>query len=220
MLFPTLEFFVFFIFVFLMYWYLIPYFFGKDTKSLTLTHFFFTRSQLLFLYMSWDWRFGGLILLSTVIDFILADKIHSSQNQRIRWILITTSLVLNLVFILGFFKYYNFFCRLNQFISWEFRCKKCASGFAHHSSRGNFFLYVSVFELYDRRLSRTDSSRKKFFKICFVCFFFPQLVAGPIVTAKTFLPQLDTIKNLTEIRFRKAIRYFILGYIKKSSTFG
>ncbi|EMN31599.1 hypothetical protein LEP1GSC083_0901 [Leptospira interrogans serovar Pyrogenes str. L0374] len=58
--------------------------------------------------MSWDWRFGGLILLSTVIDFILADKIHSSQNQRIRWILITTSLVLNLVFILGFFKYYNF----------------------------------------------------------------------------------------------------------------
>lgn len=35
------------------------------------------------------------------------------------------------------------------------------------------------------------------------------------MTAKTFLPQLDTAKNLTEIRFRKAIRYFILGYIKK-----
>ncbi|EMF42125.1 hypothetical protein LEP1GSC067_0437, partial [Leptospira interrogans serovar Lora str. TE 1992] len=76
MLFPTLEFFVFFIFVFLMYWYLIPYFFGKDTKSLTLTHFFLLVVSYYF-YMSWDWRFGGLILLSTVIDFILADKIHS-----------------------------------------------------------------------------------------------------------------------------------------------
>ncbi|EMY16271.1 hypothetical protein LEP1GSC043_2362 [Leptospira weilii str. Ecochallenge] len=40
MLFPTLEFFVFFIFVFLVYWYLIPYFFGNDTKALSFTHFF------------------------------------------------------------------------------------------------------------------------------------------------------------------------------------
>ncbi len=99
-----------------MYWYLIPYFYGKETKSLTLTHFFKLEVSYYF-YMSWDWRFGGLILLSTVIDFILADKIHSSQNQRIRWILITTSLVLNLVFILGFFKYYNFFAdSINLFL--------------------------------------------------------------------------------------------------------
>lgn len=56
---------------------------------------------------------------------------------------------------------------------------------------------------------------KSFLRFALFVSFFPQLVAGPIVTAKTFLPQLDTAKNLTEIRFRKAIRYFILGYIKK-----
>ncbi|EMP09195.1 hypothetical protein LEP1GSC124_0041, partial [Leptospira interrogans serovar Pyrogenes str. 200701872] len=35
-----------------MYWYLIPYFFGKDTKSLTLTHFLLVVSY--YFYMSWD----------------------------------------------------------------------------------------------------------------------------------------------------------------------
>ncbi|HMV46071.1 MAG TPA: MBOAT family O-acyltransferase, partial [Leptospiraceae bacterium] len=45
--------------------------------------------------------------------------------------------------------------------------------------------------------------------------FFPQLVAGPIVTAKTFLPQLFRQVKLEEVNFKKAIRYFLLGYFKK-----
>ncbi|UMQ57449.1 MBOAT family O-acyltransferase [Leptospira interrogans] len=214
MLFPTLEFFVFFIFVFLMYWYLIPYFFGKDTKSLTLTHFFLLVVSYYF-YMSWDWRFGGLILLSTVIDFILADKIHSSQNQRIRWILITTSLVLNLVFILGFFKYYNFFAdSINLFLG-NFGVKNALPVLHIILPVGiSFYTFQSLSYTIDVYRGQI-LPEKSFLRFALFVSFFPQLVAGPIVTAKTFLPQLDTIKNLTEIRFRKAIRYFILGYIKK-----
>ncbi|MDI7218649.1 MBOAT family O-acyltransferase [Leptospira santarosai] len=214
MLFPTLEFFVFFIFVFLVYWYLIPYLFGNDTKALSLTHFFLLVVSYYF-YMSWDWRFGGLILLSTVIDFVLAAKIGSSRDGRTRFALITISLILNLVFILGFFKYYNFFAdSINLFLG-HFGVKNALPILRVILPVGiSFYTFQSLsytIDVYRRQIL----PEKSFLRFALFVSFFPQLVAGPIVTAKTFLPQLDTTKKLTEIRFRKAIRYFILGYIKK-----
>jgi D-alanyl-lipoteichoic acid acyltransferase DltB (MBOAT superfamily) len=56
---------------------------------------------------------------------------------------------------------------------------------------------------------------KSFIRFALFVSFFPQLVAGPIVTAKTFLPQLYKDSEFEEIPFLKAIRYFFLGYIKK-----
>ncbi|AOP34692.1 hypothetical protein A0128_13020 [Leptospira tipperaryensis] len=214
MLFPTLEFFVFFVFVFLIYWYVIPYFFGKDAKALTITHSFLLVVSYYF-YMSWDWRFGGLILLSTVIDFVLADRIHATDNKETRFVLITISLVLNLVFILGFFKYYNFFANsINLFLG--------TFGVGNSLPILNIILPVGISFYTFQSLSYTiDVYRgqifpeKSFLRFALFVSFFPQLVAGPIVTARTFLPQMNTIKNLTEIPFRKAIRFFILGYIKK-----
>ncbi|TGK34881.1 MBOAT family protein [Leptospira gomenensis] len=214
MLFPTLEFFVFFVFVFLIYWYVIPFLFGKDARALSVTHYFLLIVSYYF-YMSWDWRFGGLILLSTVIDFVLAAKIHSSSNKNAKFALITISLVLNLVFILGFFKYYNFFAdSLNLFLG--------TFGIKNSLPILNIILPVGISFYTFQSLSYTiDVYRgqiqpeKSFLRFALFVSFFPQLVAGPIVTAKTFLPQMDTVKNLTEIQFRKAIRYFIMGYFKK-----
>ncbi|PJZ51968.1 MBOAT family O-acyltransferase [Leptospira adleri] len=214
MLFPTLEFFVFFVFVFLIYWYLIPYFFGKDSKALTVTHSFLLIVSYYF-YMSWDWRFGGLILLSTVIDFFLAAKIHETEDKESKFVLITVSLVLNLVFILGFFKYYNFFANsINLFLG--------TFGVGNSLPILNIILPVGISFYTFQSLSYTiDVYRgqilpeKSFLRFALFVSFFPQLVAGPIVTARTFLPQMETVKNITAIPFRKAIRYFILGYIKK-----
>ena len=61
-----------------------------------------------FFYASWDWRFLGLILLSTAVDYIAAGRIAAETREpvRRRWLVI--SLALNLG-ILGFFKYFNFF---------------------------------------------------------------------------------------------------------------
>ncbi|TGM07210.1 MBOAT family protein [Leptospira barantonii] len=214
MLFPTLEFFVFFIFVFLVYWYVIPYFLGKDTKALTASHFFLLVVSYYF-YMSWDWRFGGLILLSTVIDFVLAAKIHSSQDQRNRFILITVSLVLNLVFILGFFKYYNFFAdSINLFLG-NFGVKNALPILHIILPVGiSFYTFQSLSYTIDVYRGQI-LPEKSFLRFALFVSFFPQLVAGPIVTARTFLHQMNTTKNLTDIQFRIALRYFIMGYIKK-----
>ena len=59
-------------------------------------------------YGWWDYRFLGLIAISTVVDFLCARAIDRSDDQRRRRALLAVSLVVNLTF-LGFFKYYNFF---------------------------------------------------------------------------------------------------------------
>lgn len=46
--------------------------------------------------------------------------------------------------------------------------------------------------------------------------FFPQLVAGPIVRAAQFLPQLKTQKNFGQIAFQSALTLFLIGFIKKA----
>jgi alginate O-acetyltransferase complex protein AlgI len=61
-----------------------------------------------FFYGWWDWRFLGLMALSTMLDFAIARKIEASADERLRKRLLILSLVANFS-ILGFFKYCNFF---------------------------------------------------------------------------------------------------------------
>jgi alginate O-acetyltransferase complex protein AlgI len=165
--------------------------------------------------MSWDYRFGALILLSTLVDYYLAIQIDSSKNQRHREIYLKISLGLNLIAILGFFKYYNF---ITENISSVFTL------FGYNSSVPelkiilpvgiSFFTFQSMsytIDVYKREIQ----VEKSFIKFALFVSFFPQLVAGPIVTAKSFLPQLYTDREMENIQFLKAVRYFFLGYIKK-----
>ncbi|TGK18602.1 MBOAT family protein [Leptospira fluminis] len=214
MLFPTLEFFLFFTFVFLVYWYLLPVLFPNHHLRKFVVHVFLLIVSYAF-YMSWDWRFGGLILLSTVIDYVLADRIFESKNRSYRKAMITLSLVLNLVFILGFFKYYNFLCgSLNDLlviVGWSplFPVLKIVLPVGV-----SFYTFQSLSYTIDVYRG-TIPAEKSFLRFALFVSFFPQLVAGPIVTAKTFLPQMETEKKLENIPFRRAIRFFLLGYFKK-----
>jgi D-alanyl-lipoteichoic acid acyltransferase DltB (MBOAT superfamily) len=166
--------------------------------------------------MGWDWRFGGLILLSTMIDYGTGIFLSRSNSERMRFLAILFSLVTNLVFILGFFKYYNFLAEsLNSFLFHFFGFPQSLRILDIVLPVGiSFYTFQSLSYTIDvyRRIIPHESS---FLKFALYVAFFPQLVAGPIVTAKTFLPQLANVKKLEEIPFRKAIRFFIMGYIKK-----
>src|SRR5437870_5456109 len=59
-------------------------------------------------YGCWDWRFLGLLFLSTVIDFTAGRLMSASTDAWRRKIVLIGSLTANLT-ILGFFKYFNFF---------------------------------------------------------------------------------------------------------------
>ena len=59
-------------------------------------------------YGWWDWRFLSLILLSTVVDYYVAQRIHENEEKVKRKHWLWVSVIFN-VGLLGFFKYYNFF---------------------------------------------------------------------------------------------------------------
>src|SRR5215831_4769700 len=61
-----------------------------------------------FFYACWDWRFLGLLMLSTSTDWTLANFIRRQPSRHIAKMYVATSVAINLIF-LGFFKYFNFF---------------------------------------------------------------------------------------------------------------
>ena len=61
-----------------------------------------------YFYAYWDYRFCGLLALSTVVDYCIGRSMVRVTGTTVRRALLTTSLVINLG-VLGFFKYFNFF---------------------------------------------------------------------------------------------------------------
>ena len=100
MLFNSLDFAIFLPIVFLLYWFVAQ-------KNLKLQNALIVLASYVF-YGWWDWRFLSLIIFSTVVDYLVGQKLRSEEKQSKRKVLLWTSILVNLGF-LGFFKYYNFF---------------------------------------------------------------------------------------------------------------
>jgi alginate O-acetyltransferase complex protein AlgI len=205
MLFVEVRFFLFFALVFATYWAL------PNQKS---------RKLLLLIascgfYAAWDWRFLSLIFTSAAVDFATARAIGATQveSARKRWL--AASLVANLG-ILGFFKYYGFFLE---------SATQAASAIGLELSPRvlnvvlpvgiSFYTFQSMsysIDVYRRRLEPVPSP------LDFGLFvsFFPQLVAGPIVRARDFLPQLRRTHQFVDIEVRRYLLLFLSGFIKKT----
>ncbi|MCB1189502.1 MAG: MBOAT family protein [Leptospiraceae bacterium] len=215
MLFTSLEYFFFFSFVFLYRWYVHPVIFKNEQTSRPVLHVVLLVLSYVF-YMSWDYRFGALIFLSTIIDYYVALKIVDTEQVKIKKAYLVFSLVTNLVFILGFFKYYNFVGEtINQLASFVGYDRKLIPFLDIILPVGiSFFTFQSLSYTIDVYRGVIPCERN-FVRFALFVAFFPQLVAGPIVTAKSFIPQLFTKLSFDAIPFRVAFRYIILGYFKK-----
>jgi alginate O-acetyltransferase complex protein AlgI len=147
-----------------------------------------------YFYAYWDWRFLGLILASTVCDYLVGLGLARARQPMRRRLLLMTSLVCNLG-ILGFFKYYNFFIdSLNVVLA--------PMGF--HTQTLDIILPVGISFYTFQTLSYSIDVYRGRIATCrdfcdFALFvgFFPQLVSGPIVRAADFLPQLAERRHLT-----------------------
>lgn len=165
-------------------------------------------------YMAWYWQYAGLLVLSTLIDYSLGRRMETCQDPRRRKLLLSLSLALNLG-ILGFFKYYNFFTGL---ASESFRF----FGYPVDFLRNPWLLPVGIsfytfqslsytIDVYRRRLPAEHS----LVKFALFVAFFPQLVAGPIVRAADFLPQLHRPLVVGRGRFLRGLTLIFIGLFKK-----
>jgi alginate O-acetyltransferase complex protein AlgI len=100
MLFNSFDFAVFLPIVYIFYWSVLK-------QNCNFQNAFVLFASYVF-YGWWDWRFLGLIALSSGVNFTIGIKIGSSQLPSVRKVYLWVSILLNLG-ILALFKYANFF---------------------------------------------------------------------------------------------------------------
>ena len=206
MLFNSIDFAIFLPIVFILYW------FATD-KNLKLQNLLIVVASYLF-YGWWDWRFLSLILFSTIVDYSIGRKLLNEESKYKRKILLWTSILVNLGFLV-FFKYYNFF--LDNFITaFSF------FGTPINSQGLNIILPVGISFYTFQTLSYTIDVYKKKLKptkdfIAFTAFvsFFPQLVAGPIERATNLLPQFYKKRTFEYHKAIDGLRQILWGLFKK-----
>ena len=160
-------------------------------------------------YAYWDIRFLGLLILQTYISYSLAKRIDYTDDIKKRKIYCTVGVTV-LLGILGFFKYFNFFIEsLQRIFSLKYETLYIILPIGI-----SFYTFQALSYLIDVYRG-TTSARKEFYKVSLYISFFPQLVAGPIVRANGFLPQLEYNHDIKLENIEKNLQIFIFGLIKK-----
>lgn len=171
--------------------------------------FFVTVFSLYFYYKSSGIYFL-LLLFTTSVDFTLANLIYRTSTPWKRSVILSLSLISNLG-MLGYFKYTNF---LHEIFSQ-------AAGIAFEPF--DIFLPVGISFFTFQSLSYTmDVYRGQLKPVnhildyAFFVSFFPQLVAGPIVRASDFLPQIHTPTFVSHEMFGRGVYLICTGLFKKA----
>jgi alginate O-acetyltransferase complex protein AlgI len=205
MLFVEFRFFWFFLAVFAVYWSLRR----NDSRKrwLLICSYFF--------YACWNWKFLFLIMASSALDYLVGTMLARTGNPRARrgWLIL--SLCANLGTI-AFFKYYNFFvtsaAALLEWLGLPASVHTLNIVIPVGVSFYTFHSMSYTIDVYRRKLKPVSSILDL---ACFIGFF-PQMVAGPIVRASAFLPQLQTIRRFADVDGRGALVLFLTGFIKKA----
>ena len=185
------------------------YLFSRLSKTREQKHIVLLIASYLF-YAYWDARFLLLLILQTYISYLLAKRIARATEKKTakRWMVLGVSISL---MILGFFKYFNFFV---QSFADLFGISSIGAlniilpvGISFYTFQALSYLI----DVYRGKLKACD----RFVKISLYIAFFPQLVAGPIVRASDFLPQLEEDRPMNRENLVDGLQIFLFGLIKK-----
>ncbi len=162
-------------------------------------------------YAWWDLRFLLLILFSSFVDYTVGYFIPNSRHKKL---LIGISLCINLG-LLMFFKYVNFFIESFQDLLHQLNLEA-----NYHTL--NIILPVGISFYTFQTLSYSLDVYKGKVKpekniIAFLNYvsFFPQLIAGPIERATTFLPQFSKARIFNYPQAVQGLRLLLYGFFKK-----
>ena len=182
--------------------------------------------SLIFYYLSGGYFFT-LLIFSTVADYTLGHLIHRAGHRWKKKLFLTTSVVINLG-VLSYFKYSYFFVdTLNRLLGTDFHVVNLLARWSNQLANTGFdvstiILPVGISFYTFQTISYTvDVYREKIKPVNniidfgFYVSFFPQLVAGPIVRAAEFVPQLYQKFSLSRREFGHALFLIMAGLMKK-----
>lgn len=165
-----------------------------------------------FFYASWDWRYLGLLLTISVIDYYAALRIVATNDGRSKKRWVWFSIISNLG-VLAYFKYFNFFVdNANTVLSvaglkLPYLTILLPAGIS-------FYTFKTMSYTIDVYRGELTPCRSWLDYATFITFF-PELIAGPIVRASVFLPQLNRPIGLSISRLLEGGGSFLVGLFKK-----
>lgn len=181
----------------------------------------------LFFYYKSGGYFFTLLLLSTIIDYTVGHLIYRSKRLAVKRLWLMVSLIVNLG-VLAYFKYSYFFIEtFNQIFNTHLEVVNMLALWTNQATGSHFdisqiILPVGISFFTFQTISYTvDVFRNKvkpvnnILDFGFYVSFFPQLVAGPIVRAANFIPQLYQDFKLTKREMGHAVYLILNGLIKK-----
>lgn len=178
----------------------------KKDKLKKIRHIILLVSSYIF-YGWWDWRFCFLMFLLTLVSYKTAIAIERNHDKKI-YMYFGVGIPL---LVLGVFKYFNFF--LSSF-STLIGLKDLGTLSIILPVGISFYTFQSLSYTIDAYRGRSKVEHE-FLKLALYISFFPQLVAGPIVKASEFLPQLEEERKITIRGVEQGIQIFIFGLVKK-----
>ncbi len=203
MLFNTLVFWLFFALVFTVYLALPRR--GQNLWLLVASYVF---------YAFWDWRFLGLLLLSTGTDWGLANLIARAPTRLRARRFVVASVTLNLAF-LGLFKYFDFFIDSAAFLLARLGAPPLDVALRIALPVGiSFYTFQSISYIVDVYRGEIEPARDPVDFALFVAFF-PHMVAGPIMPSKQLLPQMQLPRQVRWEDVQSGFHLALWGLFKK-----
>jgi alginate O-acetyltransferase complex protein AlgI len=206
MLFPTFSFAFFFLVVFIGFWYV---FRGNLERRI------FLVAAGYFFYALWDWRFCGILFLSTAANYGFGLLLGTNRDH-----------VWRKTFLVLFAESANYFIQ-------QYAAQASASGSSPAVQTFlfpvlavimpvgiSFYTFKSMSYVFDVYLCRLPAVRS-FLDVMLYVSFFPQVASGPIVGASDFFPQITEAANAGRevgsrpIEFDRAAILILSGLIKK-----
>lgn len=167
-----------------------------------------------FFYACWDWRFLGLVVGSTLINYVCALGLGRSADPLRRRLYLLAGVVTSLG-LLFFFKYFNFFADSLARLLQVFGMQADPITLRIILPVGiSFFTFQTMSYTIDVWAGRLRPTRDLVDFSLFVVFF-PQLVAGPIERATHLLPQVQERRVITYDMLREGAWLVLLGFYKK-----
>jgi D-alanyl-lipoteichoic acid acyltransferase DltB (MBOAT superfamily) len=203
MLFNSLHFLWFFVVVYAVYR-LLPH--RAQNWLLLVASYYF--------YAAWDWRFLGLLIASTLVDYSCALVLDRTTDAKRRRLVLLLSLTFNLT-LLGFFKYFNFFAdnlhAVFGALGWTVDFVTLRVLLPVGISFYTFVTMSYVIDVYRREIPAT----RDLLDFAVFVAFFPHLVAGPILRASKLLPQIDAPRTISGDQIRDGAWLIAWGYFQK-----
>ena len=197
----------------------------KNKVLLRNTYLFFVS---LFFYYKTSGLFILILVFITIYNYLAGRWLHTRKKKQTRTFALALSVVVNLS-ILCYFKYAYFLTDVvNDLTGFEFRVFDIFSWVGNEITGSNrfsvdvillpvgisFYTFQAIsyiMDVYRRRIKPV----RNIFDFGFYVSFFPQLVAGPIVRASEFIPQLHRKYFLSRRQFGIAVFWIMNGLVKK-----